>query len=66
MPMVASNAARMAGVGDETGVWRPGMTADVSVLDDLRDWVHSCKQPGRVGCARGKYEISAGGCMTAT
>ena len=36
VPMVTSNAARMAGVGDEIGALKPGMAADVSVLDDVR------------------------------
>jgi len=36
VPMVTSNAARMAGVSDEIGALKPGMAADVSVLDDLR------------------------------
>jgi dihydroorotase len=36
VPMVTSNAATMAGVPDEIGALKPGMAADVSVLDDLR------------------------------
>src|SRR5260370_15408575 len=36
VPMVTSNAAAMAGVGDEIGALKPGMAADVSVLDDVR------------------------------
>jgi dihydroorotase len=36
VPMVTSNAATMAGVADEIGALKPGMAADVSVLDDLR------------------------------
>jgi dihydroorotase len=36
VPMVTSNAAVMAGVPDEIGALKPGMEADVSVLDDLR------------------------------
>jgi dihydroorotase len=36
VPMVTSNAAMMAGVPDEIGALKPGMAADVSVLDDLR------------------------------
>jgi len=36
VPMVTSNAAQMAGLPDEIGALKPGMTADVSVLDDLR------------------------------
>jgi dihydroorotase len=36
VPMVTSNAAKMAGVPDEIGALKPGMAADVSVLDDLR------------------------------
>jgi len=36
VPMVTSNAARMADVGDEIGALKPGMAADVSVLDDVR------------------------------
>ena len=34
--MVTSNAAAMLRMQDEIGTLRPGMTADVSVLDDLR------------------------------
>ncbi len=36
VPMVTSNAAQMAGLPDEIGALRPGMAADVSVLDDVR------------------------------
>jgi dihydroorotase len=36
VPMVTSNAAQMAGLAGEIGALRPGMVADVSVLDDLR------------------------------
>jgi len=36
VPMVTSNAAQMAGLPDEIGALKPGMAADVSVLDDLR------------------------------
>jgi dihydroorotase len=36
VPMVTTNAALMAGLPDEIGALRPGMAADVSVLDDLR------------------------------
>jgi dihydroorotase len=36
VPMVTSNAARMAGVPDEIGALKPGMAADVSVLNDIR------------------------------
>jgi dihydroorotase len=36
VPMVTSNAAQMAGVPNEIGALKPGMTADVSVLTDLR------------------------------
>jgi dihydroorotase len=36
VPMVTSNAARMAGLADEIGALKPGFTADVSVLNDMR------------------------------
>jgi dihydroorotase len=36
VPMVTTNAAAMLGLSDEIGALRPGMTADVSVLSDLR------------------------------
>jgi dihydroorotase len=36
VPMVTSNAAQMAGMPNEIGALKPGMAADVSVLDDLR------------------------------
>jgi dihydroorotase len=36
VPMVTSNAAAMLGRSDEIGALRPGMTADVSALSDLR------------------------------
>jgi dihydroorotase len=36
VPMVTSNAARMAGLSDEIGALKPGFTADVSVLNDMR------------------------------
>src|SRR6516164_8633449 len=36
VPMVTSNAAQMLGLADEIGVLRPGMVADVSVLNDVR------------------------------
>src|SRR5579871_3135616 len=36
VPMVTSNAAVMAGLSDEIGALKPGMAADVSVLDDVR------------------------------
>lgn len=36
VPMVTCNAARMAGLPDEIGALKPGFTADVSVLDDMR------------------------------
>jgi dihydroorotase len=36
VPMVTSNAAAMAGLASEIGALKPGMTADVSVLDDVR------------------------------
>jgi dihydroorotase len=36
VPMVTSNAAAMAGLADEIGALKPGMPADVSVLDDVR------------------------------
>jgi dihydroorotase len=36
VPMVTSNAAAMAGLSGEIGALKPGMTADVSVLDDVR------------------------------
>ena len=34
--MVSSNPAQMIGLTNEIGALRPGMTADVSVLNDLR------------------------------
>jgi dihydroorotase len=34
--MVTSNAAAMAGLSEEIGALKPGMAADVSVLDDVR------------------------------
>jgi dihydroorotase len=34
--MVTSNAAQMAGLPNEIGALRPGMEADVSVLNDVR------------------------------
>lgn len=36
VPMVTSNPAQMLGLSDELGALRPGMTADVSVLSDIR------------------------------
>jgi dihydroorotase len=36
VPMVTTNAAQMAGMPNEIGALKPGMAADVSVLDDLR------------------------------
>jgi dihydroorotase len=36
VPMVTSNAAQMAGLPDEIGALKPGFTADVSVLNDMR------------------------------
>src|SRR6202030_1272795 len=36
VPMVTSNAARMAGMPDQIGALKPGMDADVSVLNDVR------------------------------
>jgi dihydroorotase len=36
VPMVTSHAAAMAGLADEIGALKPGMAADVSVLDDVR------------------------------
>jgi hypothetical protein len=36
VPMVTRNAAQMAGVPDEVGALKPGMAADVSVLNDIR------------------------------
>src|SRR5215475_6000775 len=36
VPMVTSNAALMAGAPDAIGALKPGMAADISVLDDLR------------------------------
>jgi len=36
VPMVTSNAAQMAGLPGEIGALKPGFTADVSVLNDLR------------------------------
>jgi dihydroorotase len=36
VPMVTSNAAAMAGLSGEIGALKPGMAADVSVLDDVR------------------------------
>lgn len=36
VPMVTSNPAKMVGLSDELGALRPGMTADVSVLSDIR------------------------------
>jgi dihydroorotase len=36
VPMVTSNAAKMAGIPEEIGALKPGMAADVSVLDDFR------------------------------
>jgi dihydroorotase len=36
VPMVTSNAAMMAGLPSEIGALRPGMAADVSVLNDVR------------------------------
>jgi dihydroorotase len=36
VPMVTSNPAKMLGLSDELGALRPGMTADVSVLSDIR------------------------------
>ena len=34
--MVTSNAAQMAGLPDDIGALKPGFTADVSVLNDMR------------------------------
>jgi dihydroorotase len=36
VPMVTSHAAAMAGLSAEIGALKPGMAADVSVLDDVR------------------------------
>lgn len=36
VPMVTSNAAAMAGLSEEIGALKPGMAADISVLDDVR------------------------------
>jgi dihydroorotase len=36
VPMVTSNAAAMAGLSEEIGALKPGMAADVSVLDEVR------------------------------
>ncbi|MEX2453656.1 MAG: amidohydrolase/deacetylase family metallohydrolase [Rhodospirillaceae bacterium] len=36
IPMVTSSCAQMLGMADEIGTLRPGVEADVSVLDDLR------------------------------
>jgi dihydroorotase len=36
VPMVTSNPAEMLGLSDELGALRPGMTADISVLSDIR------------------------------
>jgi dihydroorotase len=36
VPMVTSNAAAMVGLSEEIGALKPGMAADVSVLDDIR------------------------------
>ena len=36
VPMVSSNAARMVGLSDEIGALKPGLTADVSILNDMR------------------------------
>jgi dihydroorotase len=36
VPMVTSNAAVMAGLPDQIGALKPGMEADVSVLNDVR------------------------------
>ncbi|MGE0629257.1 MAG: amidohydrolase/deacetylase family metallohydrolase [Hyphomicrobiaceae bacterium] len=36
VPMVTSNAAKMIGLESELGALRPGMTADISVLNDVR------------------------------
>jgi dihydroorotase len=36
VPMVTSNAAIMAGLPNQIGALKPGMEADVSVLDDVR------------------------------
>jgi dihydroorotase len=36
VPMVTSNPAKMLGLSEELGALRPGMTADVSVLSDIR------------------------------
>jgi dihydroorotase len=36
VPMVTSNPAKMLGLSDELGALRPNMTADVSVLSDIR------------------------------
>src|SRR6202030_4614822 len=36
VPMVTGNAARMVGLSDEIGALKPGLTADVSILNDMR------------------------------
>jgi dihydroorotase len=36
VPMVTCNAARMAGLSDEIGALKPGITADISILNDMR------------------------------
>jgi dihydroorotase len=36
VPMVTGNAARMVGLSDEIGALKPGLTADISILNDMR------------------------------
>jgi len=51
--MVTANAARMLGAGDEAGTLRPGVVADVTVLDDRRGrWVLRDNEGTRVTAER--------------
>ncbi len=53
VPMVTANAARMLGAGDEVGTLRPGVVADVTVLDDRRGrWVLRDNEGTRVTAER--------------
>jgi dihydroorotase len=53
VPMVTANAAKMLGAGDEVGTLRPGVVADVTVLDDRRGrWVLRDNEGTRVTAER--------------
>jgi dihydroorotase len=53
VPMVTSHAAQVLGLADEIGTLRPGVVADVSVLDDARGrWVLRDNENNQVNAER--------------